>query len=439
MDTARDRWPAEGMPYDPCQYFTGSQTIRGFADHPPQSPPEKPSGGLSACSDVLPGDPSYGTTWQHDALNCFCCDAQFGVMNRRHHCRICGKCVCHACSPHSIQRKGEAQRMCNICFLAGAGAIDLLPRLQGLREKLHRFTNLNSDSAPSPQNSTLPAQALAQCEAAIGPLCEVFAEATSTAARSKEVAAEQFRLLCVATERVLIEERRLRVEALGQWQTRSSDVEHERRLRRLAEARAAQAKGEFGEEVQKISNHELEGWLQESLESLCQLVDAPQKSGAVSNNHTPRHSFFTAPSTSSVFEGTGHNKSLNDNESDATPNRAESTRKQDHSAITKVGSFPLKALAWEENRASCSICDRPMGKRFLRPRHHCRKCGKCICSQCSPSFVVMPTVSRSCTAGAQRVCTPCIVRSNLLPQLEALTSVDEAARYMARHCPHMCK
>ena len=36
---------------------------------------------------------------------------------------------------------------------------------------------------------------------------------------------------------------------------------------------------------------------------------------------------------------------------------------------------------WEENTSSCTLCDKSFGI-FTRP-HHCRNCGRCVCSTCN--------------------------------------------------------
>ena len=51
---------------------------------------------------------------------CLICHALFTFINRRHHCRHCGRVVCSACSPHKLFL-GETypQRVCNLCFDSG--------------------------------------------------------------------------------------------------------------------------------------------------------------------------------------------------------------------------------------------------------------------------------------------------------------------------------
>jgi len=59
--------------------------------------------------------------------------------------------------------------------------------------------------------------------------------------------------------------------------------------------------------------------------------------------------------------------------------------------------------AWEEDTSHCGVCQKVLGKRYLRRRHHCRMCGKCVCSSCSPS-----TIELDGHEGAQRVCSQCV-------------------------------
>ncbi|KAI0163545.1 putative A kinase anchor protein [Pestalotiopsis sp. NC0098] len=43
-------------------------------------------------------------TWQPDSevTSCTICHSEFGLINRKHHCRKCGRVVCNSCSPHRI-------------------------------------------------------------------------------------------------------------------------------------------------------------------------------------------------------------------------------------------------------------------------------------------------------------------------------------------------
>lgn len=61
--------------------------------------------------------------WQPDstANNCTICNCEFSLLNRRHHCRMCGKLVCGNCSPHRVVLPNidtSKQRICVQCFEA---------------------------------------------------------------------------------------------------------------------------------------------------------------------------------------------------------------------------------------------------------------------------------------------------------------------------------
>ncbi|XP_003226628.1 rabankyrin-5 [Anolis carolinensis] len=55
-----------------------------------------------------------------DGSNCYECSAKFGVTTRKHHCRHCGRLLCHRCSTKEIPiikfDLNKPVRVCNICF-----------------------------------------------------------------------------------------------------------------------------------------------------------------------------------------------------------------------------------------------------------------------------------------------------------------------------------
>lgn len=55
--------------------------------------------------------------WQENTLACGLCATAFTPFKRRHHCRLCGLCVCITCSPGTVQIEGhqQLQRACNRC------------------------------------------------------------------------------------------------------------------------------------------------------------------------------------------------------------------------------------------------------------------------------------------------------------------------------------
>jgi hypothetical protein len=93
---------------------------------------------------------SEAGVWEDDgdADRCYCCHSTFGLLNRRHHCRQCGKVVCNPCSENrkllESSRTGKAKRVCTKCW---DGSIT--PNLDAATKSLSKAT-LDSSAAPPP-------------------------------------------------------------------------------------------------------------------------------------------------------------------------------------------------------------------------------------------------------------------------------------------------
>lgn len=63
----------------------------------------------------------FAPTWLHDdaVKACQHCQTVWMIINRRHHCRNCGECVCGSCSPHREVlvhiHPTKKQRLCKLC------------------------------------------------------------------------------------------------------------------------------------------------------------------------------------------------------------------------------------------------------------------------------------------------------------------------------------
>uniref|UniRef100_A0A182PQ67 FYVE-type domain-containing protein n=1 Tax=Anopheles epiroticus TaxID=199890 RepID=A0A182PQ67_9DIPT len=81
---------------------------------------------------VMPKEIPTRDRWvkDEDALHCMCCRRTFSMLNRRHHCRRCGRVVCHSCSKRKIRLpnfyENVAVRVCDNCWenLAGSQSKD---------------------------------------------------------------------------------------------------------------------------------------------------------------------------------------------------------------------------------------------------------------------------------------------------------------------------
>ncbi|KAG2459630.1 ANFY1 protein, partial [Polypterus senegalus] len=84
-----------------------------FLECMPEYPLDKPDN--EGNTDMLTKEPPWC-----DGSNCYECSAKFGVTTRKHHCRHCGRLLCHKCSMKEIPvikfDLNKPVRVCDICF-----------------------------------------------------------------------------------------------------------------------------------------------------------------------------------------------------------------------------------------------------------------------------------------------------------------------------------
>ncbi|KAL8003749.1 putative FYVE zinc finger, Zinc finger, FYVE/PHD-type, Zinc finger, RING/FYVE/PHD-type [Plasmopara halstedii] len=85
--------------------------------------------------------------WVNDAqrTNCSLCVQSFGMLKRRHHCRVCGEVVCSACTVFKMV-KGDQDvaakvRVCKACLARGSNTTNLGTTLSGGAAMNNRFSN----------------------------------------------------------------------------------------------------------------------------------------------------------------------------------------------------------------------------------------------------------------------------------------------------------
>ncbi|CAH1262608.1 ZFYVE26 [Branchiostoma lanceolatum] len=83
---------------------------------------KSPVGVIAASGYILPEVPPNRAQWvpDEDVTHCMVCKfEQFGMFNRRHHCRRCGRVVCYSCSSHKVLVAGYGDipvRICAECY-----------------------------------------------------------------------------------------------------------------------------------------------------------------------------------------------------------------------------------------------------------------------------------------------------------------------------------
>ena len=84
--------------------------------------------------------------WQADTPSCTLCDATFSLSKRRHHCRVCGSCVCSTCSPHELRLTSSEPpvRVCSRCNLR-VGLLTQMTRVLDEIDALSKVLGRDSD------------------------------------------------------------------------------------------------------------------------------------------------------------------------------------------------------------------------------------------------------------------------------------------------------
>ena len=85
---------------------------------------------------------------ERKCASCFECSKGFGVLTRKHHCRVCGRVFCHACSSHTLPPRGDAngklERACNVCYGSHVNASSLSSSNLGSASKTNSSKKLKA-------------------------------------------------------------------------------------------------------------------------------------------------------------------------------------------------------------------------------------------------------------------------------------------------------
>lgn len=320
------------------------------ASSPPQLEPEALHASYTEDFDAGARD-----RWDDDAENCSICSALLGRrrLRPRHHCRICGRCVCASCSPNLALMPGsgrELQRACTPCMAVAYKAPALKSRISQLGARLLGLSSASSSARAVPIGS-LDAM-LVLCEDAIGPLEGMQTQLIASQAEAARFAAE---------------------------------VEQERVRCRHLEARLRSATEEIACLRKRVTS-----WLDQQEHCDTHAASTCEKDGRLQPASLEEALQDCAASVSRL---------------EALPAPAKGE------ALATAGTCANEE-AWEPNTRHCSLCCASLGKRFWRPRHHCRFCGRCVCGACSRSFI------GTANQPWQRCCAKCALAVTQSPWLQ---------------------
>jgi len=373
--------------------------------------------------------------WEPDCSNCQICNATFSLVTRRHHCRMCGKCVCKPCSNSRVPLEGqqETQRACTPCVAAatqsGPIVLSVYSRLRAL---------LSSASfRESPDNL---AEAAGFLEDTVGKL-EVQHEDQRQFLMEKEI---ELRRLAALDHQVnhLQDSLKTAEQATTAAEDRAKKLETEiEALQAALEAERSSNSAVLEEEQRnhragvEEANPFAEGGSFDSGGSAPPSKRASQKSLHGEDNvlvswmyadlnpiamHDPMRWSQKTSFPLLLIEVQAANKSFarpvlvryHADDKEVKKYKASSLQelKEMHEEpdVVRTRSFTSVTVAGKDGGAwevsdSCAVCQMSLGKRYLKKKHHCRACGKCICSACSPSLVQLLSGQEP-----QRVCTPCV-------------------------------
>eukprot|EP00930_Biecheleria_cincta_P061868 TRINITY_DN473_c0_g2_i2.p1 TRINITY_DN473_c0_g2~~TRINITY_DN473_c0_g2_i2.p1 ORF type:complete len:424 (+),score=50.53 TRINITY_DN473_c0_g2_i2:179-1450(+) len=309
--------------------------------------------------------------WDDDAEQCALCGCALGRrrLRPRHHCRICGRCVCAGCSPNVVQIGKDLQRACTPCVAIAHTAPQLQARISQLGIRL---LSLGSTTPRVVMGGSLE-DMVELCESAIAPLEDLAAELEATRSRAEQAAleAEKHKKRNSQLEMRLQESREL-----------LSGVEE--RLQGLVQSPQSSGLGS-GDSPQKQKSQpaRLEDIITHCREFVLKLEKMPPRASSPSPQREIRCNL------------PGHFRRMASRDFEPLVRRFSSAH-----GCNEIAS------GTGTNCKECKICGASLGKRYLRPRRHCHFCDRYVCRSCSRSNVELKSPSQTTTI--RRCCSDCV-------------------------------
>mmetsp|Transcript_32872 Transcript_32872/g.83213 ORF Transcript_32872/g.83213 Transcript_32872/m.83213 type:complete len:448 (-) Transcript_32872:38-1381(-) len=315
--------------------------------------------------------------WEGDTEACGICKTYFTFSLRRHHCRLCGRCVCQDCSPSKLRLEGygeELQRACTPCVEAAGRGATLAGMVSACAKRVAIMADPGAEARQAPADLSQAVDLLQDGVVALEDHHQTLkARLASSEGREAQKAAEAAAL---ATQ----------VEELKAQAAQSEEE------RRSITARLVALTGILGSAPSSS------------------LPSSPfEEEVATAEESTAASGSFSAADTEVTLE-----TAMGACEAAAPPlleslqclQQRLADKEREVLETPKAGAEVIDANLWEENTKECSVCEKPIGKRVLNRRHHCRLCGKCVCAGCSPSTLLLNEGQ-----APQRACTPCVLRA----------------------------
>lgn len=308
--------------------------------------------------------------WEPDASSCNICQRQIGQC-RRHHCRICGLCVCNDCSPNRVKldRVEKVQRACTLCLGFAQRVPEVRQRLVTVSDRL-----MSLSGKPPVLSAMCLEEASVLCEDAVLPLEQTLAVAKARVEQADAAAAEARReaeslraFICKTTQRL---------QGLLGSKDNSRASGEEAVSSDAATEQCEAALDRLGQELERRASW---GWTR------------------TMQRATPRASITTDPA-----------------------NLMASTTSECSPMSHRGSGRSLEMDGEQEVATNCSVCCSRLGKRMLNPRHHCRICQKSVCATCSPSSLQLAGEKQPV-----RVCTPCAGNTPDFSMLAKMSDLTE--------------
>ncbi|GMH03563.1 hypothetical protein Nepgr_005402 [Nepenthes gracilis] len=159
---------------------------------------------LSDASSGISGDMTSEPPPFQDANRCDVCKCSFTTFRRRHHCRCCGRTLCHEHSSNQLPLPHfgihSSVRVCSDCFndssrIRKDDSVAPVDRVDHIKETFSRL-DINEDSKSKNDPTTLQQPVLTNSECKCGmPLCICVASVISNGTASAQTAATSASLL----------------------------------------------------------------------------------------------------------------------------------------------------------------------------------------------------------------------------------------------------